>query len=127
MRDCFAFFFNIGRMIGNAERPGNVKEFTMEKVTMVSELVRLVGRQNVLSSAMHFKLYEYDASLIRSKPDCIVIPTSTEQVAKVVKFAYDNRIPIIARGSGTNLSGGSVSIQGGIAIEIGRASCRGRV
>ena len=120
MRDCFAFFFNIGRMIGNAERPGNVKEFTMEKVTMVSELVRLVGRQNVLSSAMHFKLYEYDASLIRSKPDCIVIPTSTEQVAKVVKFAYDNRIPIIARGSGTNLSGGSVSIQGGIAIVMTR-------
>lgn len=92
----------------------------MEKDTMVSELVRLVGRQNVLSSAMHFKLYEYDASLIRSKPECIVIPTSTEQVAKVVKFAYDNRIPIIARGSGTNLSGGSVSIQGGIAIVMTR-------
>ena len=120
MHDCFAFFFNIGRMIGNDERPGNVKEFTMEKDTMVSELVRLVGRQNVLSSAMHFKLYEYDASLIRSKPECIVIPTSTEQVAKVVKFAYDNRIPIIARGSGTNLSGGSVSIQGGIAIVMTR-------
>ncbi len=92
----------------------------MEKDTMISELVRLVGRENVLSSAMHFKLYEYDASLIRSKPDCIVLPTSTEQVSKVVKFAYDNRVPIIARGSGTNLSGGSVSIQGGIAIVMTR-------
>ena len=54
----------------------------MEKEQMIAELVRLVGRENVLSSAMHFSLYEYDASLIRSKPDCIVLPTSTEQVVE---------------------------------------------
>jgi len=87
---------------------------------MISELVRLVGRENVLSSEMHYRLYEYDASLIRSKPDCIVLPTSTEQVSKVVKFAHDHKIRIIARGAGTNLSGGSVSIQGGIAIVMTR-------
>ncbi|MHB9099509.1 MAG: FAD-linked oxidase C-terminal domain-containing protein [Syntrophales bacterium] len=90
----------------------------MDKDTMIGELVRLIGRENVLNSPMHFKLYEYDASLIRSKPDCIVLPTSTEQVSMVVKFAHDNRIPIIARGSGTNLSGGSVTIRGGIAVVL---------
>ncbi len=90
----------------------------MDKDTMIGELVRLVGRENVLSSAMHFKLYEYDASLIRSKPDCIVLPTSTEQVSKVVKFTHENKIPVIARGSGTNLSGGSVTVQGGIAVVL---------
>jgi glycolate oxidase len=95
-----------------------MKEFTMEKDTMISELVRLVGKENVLSSAMHYRLYEYDASLIRSKPDCIVLPTSTEQVSRIVKFAHDNKIPVIPRGSGTNLSGGSVTVQGGIAIVL---------
>jgi glycolate oxidase len=94
------------------------KEFKMEKDSMIGELVRLVGRENVLSSDMHFKLYEYDASLIRSKPDCIVLPTSTEQVSKVVKFAHDHKIPVIARGAGTNLSGGSVTVRGGIAIVL---------
>jgi glycolate oxidase len=88
----------------------------MEKERLISEMVRLVGSENVRSSKMHFKLYEYDASLIRSKPDCIVLPTSTEQISKVVKFAHENKIPVIARGAGTNLSGGSVSVQGGIAI-----------
>ncbi|MBA4423280.1 MAG: FAD-binding oxidoreductase [Syntrophus sp. (in: bacteria)] len=92
----------------------------MEKDRMISELVLLVGSENVLSSAMHFKLYEYDASLIRSQPDCIVLPTSTEQVSKVVKFAHDNKIYVIARGAGTNLSGGSVPIRGGIAIVMTR-------
>lgn len=92
----------------------------MEKDALVRELVRLVGRESVLSSPMHFSLYEYDASLIRSKPDCIVLPTSTEQVSQVVKFAHDHKIPVIARGAGTNLSGGSVTVQGGIAIVLTR-------
>ncbi|MEW6335052.1 MAG: FAD-linked oxidase C-terminal domain-containing protein [Thermodesulfobacteriota bacterium] len=92
----------------------------MEKDAMIGELVRLVGRENVLSSAMHFSLYEYDASLIRSKPDCIVLPTTTEQVSRVVAFAHDHKIPVVARGAGTNLSGGSVTVQGGIAIVLTR-------
>jgi glycolate oxidase len=102
----------------NAGRLQSAKEFAMERDAMISELVRLVGRENVLDSAMHFRLYEYDASLIRSKPDCIVLPTSTHQVSRVVAFAHDHKIPIIARGAGTNLSGGSVTVRGGIAIVL---------
>jgi len=105
-----------GRRAARDGRPLILKEFAMEREVLIAELVRLVGRENVLSSAMHYKLYEYDASLIRSKPDCVVLPISTEQVSRVVKFAHDHKIRIIARGAGTNLSGGSVSIQGGIAI-----------
>jgi glycolate oxidase len=92
----------------------------MERDAMIGELARLVGKENVLSSPMHFKLYEYDASMIRSRPDCIVIPRSTDQVSKVCKFAYDNNIPVIARGTGTNLSGGSVTVRGGIALVMTR-------
>lgn len=92
----------------------------MEKEAMIRELVGQVGKENVLSSAMYDKLYEYDASLIRAKPDCIVLPTTTEQVAKVVRFAHDNKINVIARGTGTNLSGGSVPIEGGIAVVLTR-------
>ncbi len=92
----------------------------MEKEKMVKELNRLIGKESVLGTDMQIQLYEYDASLIRSKPDCIVLPTSTEQVSKVVKFAHDNGIRVIARGAGTNLSGGSISLQGGIAIVLTR-------
>jgi glycolate oxidase len=92
----------------------------MEKGKMVDELGRLIGRENVLGSDMQIQLYEYDASLIRSRPDCIVLPTTTEQVSKVVKFAHDNGIRVIARGAGTNLSGGSITLQGGIAVVLTR-------
>ena len=88
----------------------------MKKEDMIAELTRLAGKDNVLDSEMQLRLYEYDASLIRSRPDCIVFPTSTEAVAKILKFACKNGIPVIARGAGTNLSGGSICMQGGICL-----------
>ena len=44
----------------------------MKKEDMIAELIRLAGKDNVLDSEMQLRLYEYDASLIRSRPDCIV-------------------------------------------------------
>jgi glycolate oxidase len=88
----------------------------MEKEKMIDELIRLIGKEKVLGSDMQIRLYEYDAALLRSKPDCIVLPTTTEDVSKIVKFAHANGIPVVARGAGTNLTGGSVCLHGGIAV-----------
>ncbi len=88
----------------------------MEREKMIQELAKIVGKEDVLSSEMDIQLYGYDASLNRGRPDCIVIPSSTEEVSRVVKFARANGIPVVARGAGTNLSGGSSPTQGGIAL-----------
>jgi glycolate oxidase len=96
------------------------KEFMMEKEKIVNELNRLIGSEKVLASDMWLKLYEYDAYLVRSHPDAIVLPTTTEEVVKVVTFANDNNIRVYARGAGTNLTGGTVCLQGGIALVLTR-------
>jgi glycolate oxidase len=90
----------------------------MEREKMVEELAKIVGKENVLSSETDLMLYGYDASLFRGKPDCIVLPGSTEEVSKIVKFAYKEGIHVVARGSGTNLSGGSIPTTGGIVIHF---------
>jgi glycolate oxidase len=92
----------------------------MEKEKMIDELNRLIGKEKVLGSDMQIQLYEYDAALLRSKPDCIVLPAITEDVSKIVKFAHANGIPVVARGAGTNLTGGSVCLHGGIAVVMTR-------
>lgn len=92
----------------------------MEKEKMIDELTRLIGKEKVLGSDMQIRLYEYDAALLRSKPDCIVLPATTEDVSKIVKFAHANGIPVVARGAGTNLTGGSICLQGGIAVVMTR-------
>jgi glycolate oxidase len=92
----------------------------MERENMVEELAQIVGRENVLASEMDLMLYGYDASLYKGRPDCIVLPGSTEEVSKIVKFAHREGIPIVARGSGTNLSGGSIPARGGIVLHFSR-------
>ena len=92
----------------------------MDREKMIEELAKIVGKENVLSSETDLMLYEYDASLFKGRPDCIVLPVSTEEVSRIVKFAYREGIHIIARGSGTNLSGGTIPTKGGIILHLSR-------
>jgi len=92
----------------------------MEREKMIEELTKIVGKENVLSNETDLLLYGYDASLFKGKPDCIVLPGSTEEVSKIVKFAHESRIPVIGRGSGTNLSGGTVPARGGVILHFSR-------
>jgi len=92
----------------------------MNKEALISRLKEIVGDAYVLSSDMDLTLYGYDASLEKGKPDVVVTPDSTEQVSQVVSLAYQERIPVIGRGSGTNLSGGTIATKGGIVIHFSR-------
>ncbi|MAF32547.1 MAG: FAD-linked oxidase C-terminal domain-containing protein [Desulfobacterales bacterium] len=92
----------------------------MEKPELIVRLKEIVGSEHVLSSDMDLELYSYDASLDRATPDAVVLPGSTEEVSKVVTLAYKEKIPFIGRGSGTNLTGGTIPIKGGIIIHFSR-------
>ena len=92
----------------------------MKNRGLIARLKEIVGSDYVLSSEMDLTLYGYDASLERGKPDVVVVPNSAEEVSKVVSVAYGDKIPIIARGSGTNLSGGTIPVKGGIVIHFSR-------
>ncbi len=82
-----------------------------------SQLAGILGRANVLLSEEDRKVYSYDGtSTWVHKPDLVVFPTSTEHVEAVLKLANENRIPVTPRGGGTNVSGGSVPVRGGIAL-----------
>ena len=92
----------------------------MNKEDLVIRLAEIVGSEHVLISDMDLTLYGYDASLDRGKPDVVVLPASTEEVSRVMALAHEEKIPVIARGSGTNLSGGTVPTKGGIVIHFSR-------
>jgi len=92
----------------------------MEQRELIVRLEEIVGPGNVLSSDMDLELYSYDASLDRARPDVVVLPDSTDEVSKVMTLAYKEKIPIIGRGSGTNLTGGTIPVKGGIIIHFSR-------
>ena len=53
-------------------------------------------------------------------PDLVALPRSTASVAKVLRFANRNRIPVTARGAGHGYVGGCVPVNGGIALSLAR-------
>src|SRR6202171_3035734 len=89
-------------------------------VAVVEELRRVVGREFVIDSANDLRIFERDASIEGALPDAVVLPATTEQVAGVIKAAAKSRIPVVMRGAGTGLSGGAVTIRGGIALQVTR-------
>jgi glycolate dehydrogenase FAD-linked subunit len=88
--------------------------------SMVEELRRAVGREQVITSANDLRIFERDASIAGAVPDAIVLPANTQEVAAVMKIAGRHGIPVVPRGAGTGLSGGAVTIRGGIALQMTR-------
>ena len=92
----------------------------MDKNDLIQALAKIVGQENVLASETDLAVYGYDGSLHSGLPEVIVLPKATEQVSAIVSLASKEGIPIVARGSGTNLSGGSIPLKGGIVIHFFR-------
>jgi len=65
-------------------------------------------------------VYGYDNSRREALPDAVVFPTSHEQVVALVRASRAHRVPLIARGRGTNTTGASVPIAGGIVVSFER-------
>src|SRR4029077_13104908 len=87
-----------------------------ERRDLAEKLVDIVGSESVLWEDYDLMLYEYDGSIDKSAPDAVVLPSSAEQVADVVRLCNRERVAYTARGAGTGLSGGCIPIEGGILI-----------
>ncbi len=89
-------------------------------MALAHELVRICGRDKVLYDESDLLLYEYDGGVDLARPDAVVIPTSTQDVAKVARFCHEHHVPIVPRGAGTGLSGGAIPVEGGVVLSFAR-------
>jgi glycolate oxidase len=89
----------------------------MIKESIVADLQKIVGQENVLTTPEALKAYSYDGTTSwNHTPDVVVFPNSTEQISSIMKLANAEKVPVTPRGGGTNVSGGSVPIMGGIVL-----------
>ena len=101
-------------------RSTSTVESTAPQTALVTDLMAAVGERNVLWRPEDLIGYEYDATIDRRRPDAVVFPATTEQVAAAVVIANAFGVPIVPRGSGTGLAGGAVPIMGGVVIVLTR-------
>jgi glycolate oxidase len=83
----------------------------------IDHLTAIVGQGSVLSSKEDLLAYSYDGTTLWAHlPDCVVLPQNVEQISKILSFASANLIAVTPRGGGTNVSGGSIPVKGGIVL-----------
>ncbi len=87
---------------------------------LIKDLTRIVGKENILADLKDLISYSYDATMRQELPDVIVFPRSTAEVQAIMKLAHQEKIPAVPRGAGTNLSGGTIPVKGGIILETSR-------
>jgi glycolate oxidase len=94
--------------VGATENPDN---------QVNEELINLLGRENVLIEREDLIPYSFDGTaVLRQLPAVAVFPRTSAEVAGVLKLARKHKVPVVARGSGTGLSGGSVPIAGSLVL-----------
>jgi glycolate oxidase len=88
---------------------------------IVDTLFSIVGKENVIHGEQELLVYECDAyTLEKNLPNVVVLPRTTDEVAKVVKLCAQHKLPIIPRGAGTSLSGSVLAVTGGVMICLSR-------
>jgi len=85
--------------------------------TIIAELGSIVTRENVLTSQEDLIPYSFDGTAaLQEMPGCVVLARSTEEVVKILNVASRAKAPVVTRGSGTGLSGGSLPVPGCIVL-----------
>ncbi len=84
---------------------------------LAAELTTLLDPARVLHEREHLLTYGFDGTAALSgEAGVVVFPQTTEEVARIVRYAAREKIPIVSRGSGTGLSGGSIPVPDGIVL-----------
>jgi len=88
---------------------------------IVAALRAIVPGEGVISSAAEMLPYESDGLMAYRQPPMVaVLPDTTEQVSKVLRYCFDNGIKVVPRGSGTSLSGGALPLADAVLLGLGK-------
>jgi len=83
-----------------------------------SDLRRLLPDGRVLDAVEDRTLYAYDGTSAKALPEAVVTVRSPQEVVTVLRYASAHDVPVVPRGAGSGLSGGSVPALGGIALVV---------
>ncbi|PIK30333.1 glycolate oxidase subunit GlcD [Bacillus siamensis] len=81
------------------------------------QFIRAVGKENYDDSAAGRLVYSYDAApQLQAMPDAVIAPRCADDVSRILTICSRHDIPIVPRGSGTNLCGGTCPSEGGLVL-----------
>lgn len=88
--------------------------------SIIQKLSSIVGSDHVLTSDEDRIAYAYDSQRVEYIPDAVVRPVDAGEISRVLELANSENFPVVPRGAGTGLSGGSLAICGGVILDLSR-------
>ncbi|MGM8211922.1 glycolate oxidase subunit GlcD [Virgibacillus sp. W0430] len=87
----------------------------------IEQLKGIIGAKNIRMDNASLLAYSYDSTAqFQAMPDAVVTPANTKEVAAIVELCNNEKVPIIPRGSGTNLCAGTTPLKGGIVLLLNK-------
>jgi glycolate oxidase len=109
--------------MGLVALPEPDKAIMSRRDAIVADLRRLVGAGAVIADEDGRRAYETDAlTAYRALPLAVVLPASTEEVSRTLRYCHQHGIKVVARGAGTSLSGGALPTEDAVVIGVSRMS-----
>ena len=88
--------------------------------SLIRQLKDIVGPDNVFTGLEELTVYSYDATRAAARPDAVARPATASEVSRILLLANHARFPIVPRGAGSGMSGGSVPVGGGVVLSFER-------
>ncbi len=96
-------------------------EVLSRRERIVRDLARIVPGEGVIADIHALKAYESDGlTAYRQPPMVVVLPETTEQVARILRYCQDGGIKVVPRGAGTSLSGGALPLADGVMLGLAK-------
>ncbi|HCF63612.1 MAG TPA: FAD-binding oxidoreductase, partial [Chitinophagaceae bacterium] len=88
---------------------------------VIQRFQQIVGEEQVLTQPDEVYAYGADhTEQLHFAPVLVVFPNTTDEVSRLMKVCYEQRIPVTPRGAGTGLAGGALPIMGGVVMSFKR-------
>ena len=103
------------------EMPKPEESVIARRAELAAALREIVPDEGVIDSEEELRAFDCDGLMAyKQLPLIVVLPETTEQVSKVLKYCHENSIKIVPRGAGTGLSGGALPLADAITLGLGK-------
>ncbi len=97
------------------------QQMKFDKATLLKDLQHLLKPESVLHDTEDTRPYECDGlSAYRQLPMVVVLPATVEEVQEVMRICNQHKVPVVARGTGTGLSGGALPMAEGVVLSLAK-------
>lgn len=91
------------------------------RAQIIDAMREIVPGEGVIADEDELRAYDCDGlSAYRELPLIVVLPETTEQVARIMRYCHEHKVKIVPRGAGTSLSGGSLPLADAITLGLGK-------